>query len=155
MNGTIICTIDDSEGVEAAIQVTRRLAERFDARMLLVSIADGLRAGTGTGEGVTATQARAGAIRRLNRLVAEHDLAGEEHRVAAGDPAEAVAVIAAEEAADLIVVGARRGLLGRTLRSSLARELAATASCPVVVAPPESRDATGELVQRSSLARRR
>jgi nucleotide-binding universal stress UspA family protein len=155
MNGTIICTIDDSEGAEAAIQIARRLAERFDARMLLVSIADGFRAGPVGGEGVTATQGRAGAKRRLERLVAAHDLAGAEHRLAAGDPAEAVAVIAAEEAADLIVVGARRGLLGRTLRSPLARQLAATAACPVVVAPPESRDPTGEPVQHSSLARHR
>jgi len=155
MNGTIICTVDDSEGVEAAIQVARRLAERFAARMLLVSIADGFRAGTGNSEGLTTTQARAGAKRRLDRIVAEHDLSQEEHRVAAGDPAEAVAVIAAEEAADLIVVGARLGLLGRTLRSSLARELAATASCPVVVAPPESRDAVAARAGRSLFAQRR
>ena len=47
-------------------------------------------------------------------------------------------MIAAEEGADLVVVGARRGVFGRTLRSALARELAATASCPVVVAPPEA-----------------
>lgn len=146
MNGTIICTIDDSEGVEAAIQIAKRLAERFDARVLLVNIADGLRPGTVNREGLTAS---------LERLVAKHDLSRAEYRVAAGDPAEAVAVIAAEEAADLIVVGARRGLLGRTLRSSLATELAATAACPVVVAPPESREPTGEPVQRSALARHR
>ncbi len=151
MNGTIICTIDDSEGVEAAVQLARRLAERFDARLLLVSIANGLGTETGSGESLSARQARAGAQRRLERIVAEHDLSQEEHRVAAGDPAEAVAVIAAEEAADLIVVGARRGLLGRTLRSALARELAATASCPVVVAPPEAADAAA---RRSALAQR-
>lgn len=146
MNGTIICTIDDSEGTEAAVQVARRLAERFDARILLVTIADGFHDLTENGEGLSARQARAGARRRLERIVARHDLSQEEHRVAAGDPAEAVAVIAAEEAADLIVVGARRGLLGRTLRSALAGDLAATASCPVVVAPPEAADA----VARSS-----
>lgn len=155
MNGTIICTIEDSEGMDASIQVGRRLAERFGARMLLVSIAERFRAGAEDGEGLTAMQARAGAKRRLERIVAEHDLAHEEHRVAAGDPAEAVAVIAAEEAADLIVVGARRGLFGRTLRSSLARELAATTSCPVVVVPPEAVEAVGGRVGRSSFAQRR
>jgi nucleotide-binding universal stress UspA family protein len=142
MNGTIICTVDDSDGVEAAIEVSRRLAGRFDARILLVAVVDGFAAGTEVGESLWARQVCAGAKRRLERIAAEHDLSREELRVAAGDPAEAVAVIAAEEAADLIVVGARRGLLGRTLRSSLARELAATASCPVVVAPPEVADAS-------------
>src|SRR6266702_4092583 len=141
MNGTIICTIDDSEGVDAAVQVARRLAERFDARMLLVSIADGFGAKTENGEGLSARQARAGAEQRLERIVTEHDLPHEEHRVSVGDPVEAVAMIAAEEAADLIVVGASRGLLGHALRSPLARGLAATASWPVLVSPPESTQA--------------
>jgi nucleotide-binding universal stress UspA family protein len=151
MNGTIVCAIDDSEGVSAAVRVARRLAERFDARIVLVSIADGFRAETKNGDGRTARRARAGAKRRLERIVAEHGLSPEEHRVATGDPAEAVATIAAEEAADLIVVGARNGLRGRTLRSALARELAATASCPVVVAPPEP---AGAAAGRSPLAQR-
>jgi nucleotide-binding universal stress UspA family protein len=145
MSGTIICAIDDSEGAGAAVQVARRLAERFDARMLLVSIADGFRTETAS---VTARQARAGAERRLQRVVAEHDLSYAEHRVAAGDPAEAVAVIAAEEAAELIVVGAGRGVLRRTLRSSFARDLAATAPCPVVVTPPESAEAITSRAER-------
>jgi nucleotide-binding universal stress UspA family protein len=110
VSGTIICMVDSSHEAETAVDVARHLANRFDARILLVSIADGL-APTKNG-------------------------AREEHRVAAGDPAEAVAVIAAEEAADLVVVGARRGLLGRTVGDGLARELAATAPCPVVVALP-------------------
>jgi nucleotide-binding universal stress UspA family protein len=116
LNGTIVCVVDDPAGAEAAIEVGRRLAERFDARMLLVSITSG-----------------AGGVEAL-----EHDGGGEEQRVAAGDPAEAVARIAAEEAAHVIVVGARRGLRAQTLRSLLAADLAATASCPVVVAPPRS-----------------
>jgi len=115
VNGTIICAVDDSEGVDAAVRVALRIAERFDARILVVSIAEG-----------------------DGRAPAEHELPEEEHRVAVGDPVESVTVIAAEEAADLIVVGARRGRLGRSFRSSLASELASSAPCPVVVAPPEA-----------------
>ena len=126
LNGTIVCVVDDPAGAEAAIEVGRRLAEQFDARMLLVSITNGT-----------------GGIEAL-----EHDDAGEEQRVAAGDPAEAVARIAAEEAADVIVLGARRGLRAQTLRCVLAADLAATASCPVLVAPPKSRDTSAELVHR-------
>jgi nucleotide-binding universal stress UspA family protein len=133
MSGTIACVVDDPAGADAAIELARRLAERFDARMLVIAIADG--AG-GIDEGLTALQAQSGAKRSLQRLAARHALVDEEQRVAVGDPAEAVARIAAEEAADLIVVGARRGLRARTLRTSLAGELAAIAPCPVVVAPP-------------------
>jgi nucleotide-binding universal stress UspA family protein len=126
LNGTIVCVVDDPAVAEAAIEVGRRLAEQFDARILLVSVTNG-----------------AGGVGAL-----EHDDAGEERRVAAGDPAEAVARIAAEEAADIIVLGARRGLRPQTLRCVLAADLAATASCPVLVAPPRSRDTNAEFVQR-------
>src|SRR5579862_7949693 len=120
MNGTIICTIDGSAAAAAAADVARQLADRFDARIVVVSVAGA--------EPVTRDGAR------------------DEHRVAAGDPAEAVAVIAAEEAADLVVVGARGGFFGRLLGSGLARELAATAPCPVLVVLPEAGAARGERI---------
>jgi K+-sensing histidine kinase KdpD len=130
LNGTIVCVVDDPAGARAAVEVARRLADQFDARMLLVSI-------TGGEGGVEAM---------------DHDDADEEQRVAAGDPAEAVARIAAEEAADMIVVGARRGLRAQTLRSLLAADLAATAPCPVVVAPPRSRNTGLQQLQRARAA---
>jgi len=113
MNGTIVCVADASEGARAAVDVARRLAVRFEARVVLVTIA----------AEQTLPETRNGSE--------------EDHRSASGDPAESVATIAADEAADLIVVGARGGRLGRTLQSTLARELALTAPCPVVVVPPE------------------
>lgn len=120
LNGTIICVVDDLEAAEAALQVARALADRFDARILLVSVAhDADAAGT------------AG------------DHTDEEQRIGGGDPAEAVARIAMDEAADLIVVGARRGLRAGTFRSPLADDLAVTAACPVVVAPPRARGPVG------------
>jgi nucleotide-binding universal stress UspA family protein len=134
MNGTIICTVDGSDGVVAAIDVARRLAGRFDARLLLVSLAGA------SGDTVGKESASAHDNHSAARPSATLDGAREEHRVAAGDPAEAVAAIAAEEAADLIIVGARPARLSRTLRSALARDLAATASCPVLLAPPEAVD---------------
>jgi nucleotide-binding universal stress UspA family protein len=110
LSGTIVCVVDDLAAADAALHVARRLADRFGARILLVSIA----AGSDPGAGIV----------------------HEAQRVADGDPAEAVARIAADEAADLIVLGSRRGLRAGTLRSVLAADLAATARCPVVVAPP-------------------
>jgi nucleotide-binding universal stress UspA family protein len=120
MTGTIICAIEGSDRADPALATARRLARRFDARMLLVSI---------------------------GRL--EQGLAEEEHRLAAGDPVEAVVMIAAEEAADLIVVSARSGLLRRTPRSQLARELVALAPCPVIVVPVDAVRAFSRAASRS------
>lgn len=94
MNGTIICAVDDPEGVSAAVPVARLLAARFGARMPVVSVAHGFQAEPNDGEGVTARQARAGTSRRLEQIVGDHDLGRDDHRIAVGDPAEAVAVIA-------------------------------------------------------------
>lgn len=126
-SGTIICAVDGSEGVGAAIHASRELARRFEARMLLVAVA--------------------GESAALEGLA-------EEHRIAGGDPAESVARIADEEAADLIVVGARLGLFGRPARTPLATELAATARCPVVVVPPDAAAARKEAPARRSYAPR-
>jgi nucleotide-binding universal stress UspA family protein len=127
--GTIVCVVEDPESADAALDVAKGLAGRFAARMVLVGVSD-------REESLGTIQLRAGARRRLQRLAVEHGLLDEEQRVVGGDLAEAVARVAAEEAADVIVVGARRGLRTRTLLSLVAGDLAATASCPVVVAPP-------------------
>lgn len=120
LNGTIVCVVDDLEAAEAALQVARALADRFDARILLVSVAHG-----------------------ADAMGTAGDHTDEEQRIGGGDPAEAVARIAMDEAADLIVVGARRGLRAGTFRSPLAEDLAVTAACPVVVAPPRARGPVG------------
>jgi nucleotide-binding universal stress UspA family protein len=65
---------------------------------------------------------------------------GAETRVALGERAETIAQIAAEEGADLIVLGSRAtGLGNRKLRCTLARELEVETPVPVVVAPPTTR----------------
>ena len=61
-----------------------------------------------------------------------------------GDRAEALAQVAADEGADVIVVGSRpAGLGSRKLRCSLARELEAATPVPVLVAPPTTRERSG------------
>ena len=114
MNGTIVCVADASEGGRAAVHVARRLADRFEARIVLVTVDDD----------ALALETRNGS--------------DEDCRSALGDPAESVATIAVDEAADLIVVGAKGGRLGRTSRARSPGELAQTAPCPVVVVPPET-----------------
>jgi nucleotide-binding universal stress UspA family protein len=127
VNGTIICAVDGSQGVGAAVRASRELARRFDTRLLLVGFA-------GDSDALEGFE--------------------DEHRLATGDAVEGVARIADEEAADLIVVGARLGLFGRPVRSPLATELAATARCPVVVVPPDPAGAPADTPVRSSLTAR-
>ena len=88
---------------------------------------------------VTGPSSRERARILLERLEAEHALGGRaERRHEVGDPAERLARVAAEERADLIVIGRRRA--GRFRRGAgpwLAAELAAASPCPVVVVPED------------------
>ena len=68
----------------------------------------------------------------------------EDARVIRGRPAQALAKVADEEGADLIVLGSRAAGLGRRLlRSGLAAELEAATDVPVLVAPPSTRARSG------------
>ncbi len=113
-----MCVVDDLEAAESALQTARALADRFNARIILVSVAHAAEA-------------------------ERSDRGDEERRIAGGDPAEAVARISMDEAADLIIVGARRGLRPGSFRSPLAEDLTTTAPCPVVIAPPQARARAG------------
>ncbi len=133
----IVCGIDDSPGAFEALRVASALSGQFEARLVLAHIADGW-AGGGD-ESVTTSQSRQGGHHLLERAAREHSPAAE-RRVEVGEPAEALARIASEEAATLIVVGSRpHGWRRLRLRSSLAGDLTATAPCPVVVVPPRAR----------------
>jgi nucleotide-binding universal stress UspA family protein len=86
---------------------------------------------------------REGAARLLAKLAAEYAVTDSaERRVAVGDAPSRLGQIAAEEAADVIVVGARtRGRLRRGLESRLADELETETPIPVLIAPRRSRRA--------------
>lgn len=134
----IVCGVDDSPGALEAARVAGALSAGLGVRLVLVHIAAGWAGGGGEGS-VSMRQGRQGADRLLERAVSEH-ARDVERRVEFGEPAEALARVASEEAATLIVVGERRGGFGRLrLRRSLADDLAATAPCPVVVVPAAAR----------------
>lgn len=132
----IICAMNDSPGALEALRVGHALSTEFNARLVLAHVADGW---AGPDESLTTTQARQGGNRMLERAARDHGVQAE-RRVESGDPAEALARIAYEEAANLIVVGScRQGRVRPGLRSRLAQDLAAAAPCPVVVVPPAER----------------
>jgi nucleotide-binding universal stress UspA family protein len=153
MRGTIICGVSDSDQGRGALEVAAELSERLSLRLVLAHVADGiapLDADAADGaESVTMKGDREGAARLVVRLADEYGLSDRaEQRSAVGDPAALLGQIAAEEAADLIVVGARvRGRLRRGLESRLAEQLETETPVPVLIAPPSR--------GRRSLARNR
>jgi nucleotide-binding universal stress UspA family protein len=89
---------------------------------------------------VTMKGNREGAERRLARLAEAHGLSERaERRVGVGEPAALLGRIAAEEAADVIVIGAPVRGWRKRLESRLADELGAETPVPVVIAPPRPR----------------
>jgi nucleotide-binding universal stress UspA family protein len=143
VTGTIVCGINNSSGARAAVRVAIELGERFGARVVLVTVAHGLVVREGS-ETPKAVETRAEARRLFEQLVLDDELAGRvEQRVEAGDFSETLVEVAAEEAAGLIVVGARHRTLRRTLRSALAREIVASSPCPVLVVPDDSAHGPG------------
>jgi nucleotide-binding universal stress UspA family protein len=146
VNGTIVCGVVDSDGARGALQLASALSDRLRLRLVLAHVVGG--AGLGGRAGIErAALARRvdGAVRLMSQVAHEQGLSGAvAARAAVGDRAESIARIAAEEGADLIVLGSRPdGLLKRGLRCSLVRELETTTSCPVVIAPPPTRRRSG------------
>ena len=107
---TIVCGIDDSPAAFEALRVANVLSAEVDARLVLAHAAGGWTARTD--ESLTTNQARQGGSRLLERAAREHNPQAE-RRVEVGEPSDALARIAAEEAAILIIVGSPRHRLLR------------------------------------------
>lgn len=118
MGGTIICGVTGTAAAREASDLAAALAARLGLRLVLVHVSP-------HGEADVPAEA-------------------EDVRVIRGRPAQALAEVAAEEGADVIVLGSRAAGLGRRLlRSGLARELEAATPVPVLVAPPSTRARSG------------
>jgi len=132
VGGTILCGVTDTPEGRGAAQLAGALAERLGSRLVLANAVD---------DGPPGADERYAAVAMvLTELAAVLPPREVELRVQYGDRAELLAQIAAEEGADLIVLGSRaRGLRGRQLGCTLARELEAATPAPVLVAPPQTR----------------
>jgi nucleotide-binding universal stress UspA family protein len=137
---TIMCAVDGSPGAAEAVRVAAALRQSLGLRLVLTHVADGYRLPDGPA-GISGVKAQEGAERLLERVAREHGIDGDaDRRAEVGDRVQELARVAHEEAAALIVVGARRqGRRGRRLLSGLATGLTGISSCPVVVVPPPAR----------------
>jgi len=143
MPGTMVCSVSDSEEGRRALEAAVELSERLGLRLVLAHVARGITLhedGGKAGESVSMKANREGGARLLARLASEYGVGDRaERRVAVGDEAAQLGQIAAEEAADVIVIGARpRGRLRRGLESRLAGQLETETSVPVLIAAPRA-----------------
>jgi nucleotide-binding universal stress UspA family protein len=141
MRGTIVCSVTDTEEGHAALELGVDLSERLGLRLVLAHVAEGFGAVAHDGddnESVTMKANRRGGELFLERVAREYGVArSAQCRVAVGDPALLVGQIAAEEAADAIVVGSRtRRWPRRGLESRLAKGLETETPVPILIAPP-------------------
>ena len=144
MRGTVVCAVTEGEWSDGAVAHAVAVSEGLGLRLVLAHVVDGIgAAGNGGDESVTMSADRKAAERRLHELALDHGVADSaERRVVIGEPAALVGQIAAEEAADVIVVGSRaRGWGRRGLTSRLAEELETETPVPVLIAPPRTRRA--------------
>ena len=134
MYGTIVCGITETPEARAAAQLAAALAERLGLRLVLVHVSFGR-----------------GAERQIGELAG--DLGDRvEARVVSGNRADGLASVAADEGADVIVLGSRpRGARGRQLCCALARELEAVTDVPVLIAPPSTRQRSGRRLALAEL----
>ena len=157
MRGTMICSVSDTEEGRGALEMAVELSERLRLRLVLAHVASGITLddnGADADESVSMKANREGATRLLARLAAEYGVGDSaERREAVGDEAAQLAQIAAEEAADVILVGARpRGRLRRGLESKLADQLETETPVPVLIAAPRTRG-TGRLAAANGARR--
>lgn len=141
MRGTLVCGLSDSGDGRNALEMAVDLSDRLGLRLVLAYARDGISATEGDLDGAESVSMKAnreGAARVLARLSAEYGVADSaEHRSGTGDAATLIGRIAAEEAADVIVVGSQtRGHFRRGLESRLAEQLQAETPVPVLIAPP-------------------
>jgi nucleotide-binding universal stress UspA family protein len=139
MPGTLVCAVTDREESADALALSAELSKRLGLRLVLAHTVDGIDAFAGGdgNESLTMKQSQ-GAERRLAKLADAHGVADRaEKRVAVGEPAALLGQIAAEEAADVIVVGARARGWRKRLESRLADELENETPVPVLIAARE------------------
>jgi len=132
--GTIVCAVNGTTGAAEALRAASRLSGRLRLRLVAVHVIEDVPLSP-----AARREARAGGIRLVDRLLAEHGVAIADRRVAIGDPAEHIGRIAAEERAELVIVGSKPNSRQPRppLRSRLSTELPRMTSVPVLVVPPQ------------------
>jgi nucleotide-binding universal stress UspA family protein len=137
---TILVAYDDTEPSRRALERAATLAEAFGSRVLVTSIAP-LHYSTPRltltvkerGEGIAARQED---VRQAQAILEERGITAE-GLTAMGNPATAIARLAEEHDADLVVVGSRElGALQRLLGQSVSQAVSRRVRCDLLIVYP-------------------
>jgi nucleotide-binding universal stress UspA family protein len=137
---TILVAYDDTEPSRRALERAATLAEAFGSRVLITSIAP-LHYSTPRltltvkerGEGLAAREED---VRQAQAILEERGIASES-LTAMGDPATAIARLAEQHDADLVVVGSRElGALQRLLGQSVSKAVSRRVRCDLLIVHP-------------------
>lgn len=139
--GPIVLATDLGEATSAALSFAQRLATRCGRPLELVHVGErqnhALLDEHGLDWAAYQDEYRAQVERTFEEWSRAHHLGRAPRHVAYGDAVMAIAEIAAERQAALVVVGSRRlGTAERIFLGSTASGLAGMATCPVAVVPP-------------------
>lgn len=136
---TIVVGTDGSAGAEAAFSMAAQLAERDDARLVVVHVQEFLVGGRGGVYPAHVDEDRIkarirGAVEELNARGVKTDLEIDE--IPYGGPAHVIADVAQKAGADLIVVGSKgHNVMSQVVLGSVPTRLLHVAHRPVLVVP--------------------
>lgn len=138
---TIVLAQDGSEGSKKAVPVATELARQDGARIVIAHVEQDI-AGKGGGPIIATEDEIQSEIRKqAEELSADgFETSVEVRNLMVGGPAHAIAEIADEAGADLIVAGSHgHTAVGGFLLGSVTQRLLNVASCPVLVVPSRER----------------
>jgi nucleotide-binding universal stress UspA family protein len=142
MFNVIIWATDGCSEAENALRYARGLAQAEDARLVVVHV-DEFGLGRGGSYSIAVEEAEIQAVIRKQVEDMRRDglrVTFRVPRVGVGAAAQAIAEIAKQEGADLIVTGARgHSPLSSLLLGSVPHRLTRWATCPVMVVPQQAR----------------
>jgi nucleotide-binding universal stress UspA family protein len=136
----ILVAYDESDSSKRALDRAVELAKAFDAKVTVTSVAPAAPAtvrGAGPVDPTDTPQMHREELARAHARLEEQGLDAE-LIPAAGDPAGAIASIADDIGADLVVVGTREPkLVDRILRHSVSQQVARTVHRDLLIVHPE------------------
>ena len=138
---SVVCGVDGSAAGRSATRFAAELARRLELRLLAVHVASR----SGRRRGPAEFLAEAGARGVINQALSAARARGAEARIEHGPAAMRLALVAAEEAAAVMVLGTRAEPGPESTPLGAVAAAAVTLSpCPVVLVPPSSAGQLGD-----------
>ena len=142
-NSSIVCGVDGSRDARVALRLAAQFSRQLCVRLVAAHVVQPPVPAPGLGPtarqlaGFPVDALLAGGEALVERILEEEHLGEAERRVVVGYPADRLADVADDEAADLIVVGSRgRDSFKAAFLGSVSTDLIGVARCPVLIVPP-------------------